>query len=234
MREQYTRILLPGGEWLDNLKQAMRIDGLGIVTTDNRNYEYSFVEQGLPPILFTVIRSGDVYETLLDQDIQASGGFTGSDILTEQGQSYLWAYELVAQLFDKRRPMIVLGSTPNLRNRETEISNDSVIYTSYPNITERFFAAKNISPRIKKRAGKIEAYWTIDPENDAIIDIASTGDTMQANQIRIMEVLMSPELVFMERDNVSRQDKERCEDLREIVYQSNYRRGAPENMNNFS
>lgn len=232
MKEKYTQMLLPGGEWLENIKKAMRLDGLEIAATSGRQYRYTFVEQALP-IVFDIVRSKDIPTTLIDRDTSVAAGFTGSDITEESGQNYLWTYELVSKLYDGKRPMVVLGSTPNLRDRRAEPNIEDLkkttIYTPYPNMARKLLKNNyNISPTIKERAGKIEGYWRVDKKNGAIVDITSSGETMRENDIKLMEILMFPEVVFMQRENISRQDQRRCDDLREIIYQADYRRGAPE------
>lgn len=230
-KETYTYLYLPKGEWLDALLTAFKVAGLELCAPD-RCYEYTFVSQSLP-ILFQAVRSKEVWTDICDFDTKAKGGFTGSDIAREQGIfESRWKfplYELEPSDAKFPRPEIYLGSTPNLRQQITKPCvadlEGQTIYTSYPIIARQFLNKYKLwdfndqsRVNIKTRQGTIEGRWRTDKTNGAIIDITSTGKTMRANGIEVMEKIMPAEVVYIQKLGMNPRDEERVNDLREKLY----------------
>jgi ATP phosphoribosyltransferase len=221
--EQITQLLAPGGEWLPYWLMAMKEVGIELTQENKRVYRLDKVNQAIP-LIFDVIRSKDIPETINDIDSLAKGGFTGSDITSDQDIDPAWAFELVAQMFSpEESPEVYLGLTPNTRGAGKKIIQtltSGCIYTPYPNLARKWLQNELgiANLKIKEKAGKIEGFWRFDPTCKAIIDISSTGKTLEANRIRKVRTIMTPELVFVRSPNMSTQDRLRCDDMREKVY----------------
>jgi len=224
MKEKNTQLYLPKGEWLNSMLAAFNRAGLEI-KAQPRSYEYKFVSSTIP-IVFEAIRSKEVWEDIIDPNTTANGGFTGTDIIKEQNiyTQCRWTfplYELESNdIFP--RPRIYLGSTPNCRdvipNPEISDLKNKIIYTSYPRITQDFFTNRKISVEIVEKQGAIEGRWRTNINNWGIVDVVSSGKTLEANNIKIMEEIFTAEIDYIGGPNISCQDQSRVDDLREKLY----------------
>ncbi len=227
MKEVKTRLLLPKGEWLQSIIKALAVAGLEISPTSPRSLEYTFVTSALP-IVFSAVRSWDVWPSIDSPASSARGGFTGTDIAREQLAGAKWMFPLRGLTRDAPRPYLFIGATPNLETygRNPRVSDvvDSVVYTSYPNTTALFLGKRNVRAQIQDKKGAIEGFWRIDPKNKAIVDITDTGKTMRENGIEFMENI-TPEIqvAYVESDMPER-DQLRVADLREVLFLATARR----------
>jgi ATP phosphoribosyltransferase len=129
-------------------------------------------------------------------------------------------------------PKLYVGSTPWLQewcadgpeSRDPDIRDlrNTTIYTEYPNVTKQYLTRRGINAypaNVKAVQGGSEGLWRTNPKNGAVVTIRSSGDTMAANGIKVMEDIMSPELVYVEGE-MSQQDKLRVDDLRETFFKA--------------
>lgn len=70
-----------------------------------------------------------------------------------------------------------------------DIASDLRIATSYPNVTERYLREKYPDLRIHKVVGSAEAF--VPDFCDAIVDCVETGRTLQANGLKVRNVLFT-------------------------------------------
>lgn len=222
-QEKQTQLYLPKGEWLDAISKAFKRANLEI-SAPPRSYEYTFTNSKLP-IVFEAIRSKEVCLDINDPETSVSGGFTGSDIVIEQNSKPLWTFPLYnfeSIKDDFPKPKIILGSTPNFRVNikypKIQDLESKTIYTSYPIITRKFFEENKVNTKIIERQGTIEGRWRTNLNNWAIVDVVNSGNTLKANQIEIMQQILPAEIVYVENQNMSNQDKLRVNDLQELLY----------------
>lgn len=216
-KEQYTQILLPGGEWLPSILQAFAAANLELETENPRCYRYTLVNQALP-LKFDVVRSWAVNSIADDPDTLAWAGFTGTDILLEQG---LRASFLLTLLENAPQAALFLGTTPNYPGDvENQLSlANSTIYTTYPNITTWYLKKTGqLRVKVKYSAGKIEGLWRVDPENWAVLDISATGETAEKNKIKKRKKIMTPSVGGYISPRAPARDRERVNDLEELLY----------------
>lgn len=220
--KENTQVLLPGGEWLDAIVSALELLNLPIRSEASRSYRFTFVEQGLMDIVFTVVRSRDIFKCLNDASTRVAVGMTGSDIVEElqEASACSGTFPLVARLMEPR-PSLVVGATPNVGSISPSLAdlNRSVIYTTYPSTARKFLRERGIRATIKKRDGKIEGMWRIDPKNKGIVDIMRTRATANANGIIPLEDISQPEVVFVQNDvKLSPQDRRQSEYFQELIW----------------
>lgn len=224
MKENFTQLYLPKGEWLDATLIAFKRANLELQASP-RCYEYKFVSSSIP-IVFQAIRSKEIWDDISDFETTANGGFTGSDIILERrvtpNRRWIFPlYQFEPENGNFPRPKIYLGSTPNFREQvstpQIKDLEGKTIYTNYPNITQEFFDQKEIKPKIVEKQGTIEGRWRTNLNNWGIVDIVSSGSTMKANQIEIMEPIFTAELEYIEGENISTQDKLRVDCLIEAL-----------------
>lgn len=70
------------------------------------------------------------------------------------------------------------------------------IATSYPEILQEFLAAENISAEIEEISGSVELSPAIGLA-DAVFDIVSSGETLQSNGLKEVEMVMKSEAVLI-------------------------------------
>jgi len=230
MKEKDTQLLLPGGEWLASLLFAFRLANLELRSPDQKNYRYTFVNQALP-IVFDLVRSSDVPQNV-DALENVAGGFTGTDILAENDLLPAWILPILA--LGAKAPRVAklfLGMTPNYPYQVADNLNleTSTVYTKYPNLTQKYLEKqKQKDVAVKYRAGKIEGMWRIDPNNWAITDISSTGQTAWENEITVTKTIMKPKPGFYRDSQISKQDQLRIDDLREKIFKTTQERDQNE------
>ena len=225
MNEKETQVLLPKGEWLSSLLRAFQFAKLDLLSTHPRSYEYRFATLGIP-LVFHAVRSKEVISTIRDEDTAANAGFTGTDIAFEEGidskSKRTWEFPLHEFNPGAPKPVVYLGSTPNLREKiaEPKITDitGTTIYTEYPLITMQLLANESIFARVKPIQGGSEGRWRFDGTNGAVVTIRNTDATLRANEIEPMLDIMGASILYVESDAISGQDRQRIDDLREKVY----------------
>ena len=131
---------------------------------------------------FMAVRATDV-PTYVEYGC-ADVGVVGKDTLLEQGKDL---YEPVDLRFGYCRLVV---AEPGTLRREDDPANWSHIRvaTKYPNITERFFAAKGIQVELIKLYGSIELAPLVGL-SERIVDLVSTGATLRENGMVEVETI---------------------------------------------
>ncbi|MCE9500319.1 MAG: ATP phosphoribosyltransferase [Leptospira sp.] len=137
-------------------------------------------------ILF--VRSQDVPTYVIE--CAADVGFIGWDILSEGN------YDLVIPLdlkIGKCRLSLAGDQNFDLTKRARKIR----VATKYPKITKEFFFQKGLSCEIIKLYGSIELA-PLCGLSDCIVDLVSSGETLRANGLKEIEVILesSARLIF--------------------------------------
>ncbi len=219
MSEQVTQLLLPGGEWLPSLLAAFKVARLELRTSNPRCYRYTIAEQDMP-IVFDVVRSREVPNILADLECSAAAGLSGTDVFAENRVKADWIFPLLELIPSAPQALLYLGLTPNYQGDEKALDlGDSVVYTTYPNITRQYLR-EYPNVRVVEKGGKIEGLWRFSPRNRAVVDISSSGATAQANVIRVVRDIMRPEVGMQIKSTAERRDLLRLNDLQEKLYLS--------------
>ncbi|PNU20162.1 ATP phosphoribosyltransferase [Geothermobacter hydrogeniphilus] len=131
---------------------------------------------------FMAVRATDV-PTYVEYGC-ADLGVVGKDTLLEQGKDL---YEPLDLKFGYCRMVV---AEPKALRGEDDPSNWSHIRvaTKYPNITERYFAAKGIQVELIKLYGSIELAPLVGLA-ERIVDLVSTGGTLKANNMVEVETI---------------------------------------------
>ena len=110
----------------------------------------------------------------------ADVGIVGSDLLSEQMREL---YELVDLGFGRCR--LVVAEPENAKKPH---GLKPRIATKYPNMTERFFSEKGIPVEMIKLYGSVELAPLVGLA-DKIVDLSETGKTLQAQGLKIVDVI---------------------------------------------
>ena len=131
---------------------------------------------------FMAVRATDV-PTYVEYGC-ADIGVVGKDTLLEQGKDL---YEPVDLRFGYCRLVVAEPKALSAEDNPANWSNIRVA-TKYPNITERFFAAKGIQVELIKLYGSIELAPLVGL-SERIVDLVSTGATLRENGMVEVETI---------------------------------------------
>lgn len=131
---------------------------------------------------FMAVRATDV-PTYVEYGC-ADLGVVGKDTLLEQGKNL---YEPLDLKFGYCR--LVVAEPKLLKEVDNPLNWSNIrVATKYPNITERYFAAKGIQVELIKLYGSIELAPLVGL-SERIVDLVSTGGTLKANNMVEVETI---------------------------------------------
>ena len=131
---------------------------------------------------FMAVRATDV-PTYVEYGC-ADLGVVGKDTLLEQGKSL---YEPLDLKFGYCR--LVVAEPKSLQKSDNPLNWSNIrVATKYPNITERYFAAKGVQVELIKLYGSIELAPLVGL-SERIVDLVSTGGTLKANHMVEVETI---------------------------------------------
>ncbi len=158
------------------------------------------------PLDILFVRTGDVVEFVADG--VADAGITGADILAEAGRDL----PIIARL-GYGRCRLAAAVPSDAPARAVEDLAGQRVATSHPSITRRFFAERNLPVEVVPLSGAVEVAPRLGLA-DAIVDLVSTGSTLQMNGLRAIGDVLASEAVLV-ADPVAQQ--QRPADLESIV-----------------
>lgn len=195
-RQEMAKIAIPKpkGELSDFLRFLSEVD-CETEPVGNSGLVFKFPYLSIP-ILLVAMRPRDIGKAVADPDTNFCFGFTGSDIVAEQGLTPVGDLPVEAQ---RQPPNLVLGSTPNFREKVAQPRLESLsdmpgarITTAYPNLTKKWLAERQIDAEVMELQGATEAFWWGDPFSMAVLDVVQTGKTFADEDITPMETMMGP------------------------------------------
>ena len=141
------------------------------------------------PLDILFVRTNDVVEFVADA--VAEVGVTGGDILAESGVDLPVLRELGYGRC--RLAAAVAGDAPYESLADL---NGVRVATSHPNVTRRFFEAQGIAVEVVSLSGAVEVAPRLGLA-DAIVDLVSTGSTLQMNGLRAIGDVLASEAVLV-------------------------------------
>src|SRR5215207_4181639 len=185
MRER-PRIAIPNkGRLLDSTLALLH--DAGLVFEANDRSLVARVQNHPLDILF--VRTNDVVEFVADG--VAEVGITGGDILAESGVPLPRLKDLgfgrcrLTAAVAADAPYEGIGELAGVR-----------VATSHPNVTRRFFADQGIPVDVITLSGAVEVAPRLGLA-DAIVDLVSTGSTLQMNGLRPIGDLLASEAILI-------------------------------------
>jgi ATP phosphoribosyltransferase len=141
------------------------------------------------PLDILFVRTNDVVEFVADA--VAEVGVTGGDILAESGVDLPVLRELgygrcrLAAAVSSDAPYQALTDLDGVR-----------VATSHPNVTRSFFARQGIAVEVVPLSGAVEVAPRLGLA-DAIVDLVSTGSTLQMNGLRAIGDILASEAILV-------------------------------------
>jgi ATP phosphoribosyltransferase len=180
------RLAIPNkGRLLDATTALLR--DAGLVFEANDRSLVARVQNHPLDILF--VRTGDVVEFVADGVAEA--GITGADILAESGAEL----PTLRCLGYGRCRLAAAVATDAPYASVTDLAGVRIA-TSHPNVTRRFFADQGIAVDVVPLSGAVEVAPRLGLA-DAIVDLVSTGSTLQMNGLRAIGDILASEAVLV-------------------------------------
>ncbi|MBM3309712.1 MAG: ATP phosphoribosyltransferase [Candidatus Altiarchaeales archaeon] len=147
-----------------------------------------FCKCGDIEILF--VRANDIPEYV--QDGAADLGITGIDIVKETEARV----NVLLKLGFGRSKLVVASPKNSSINSKKDIKNGLRVATEFPNLTKKYFKKIGKKARILKVSGatEITPYLGV---ADLIVDLSSTGTTLELNNLRAIDTLLETEAVLI-------------------------------------
>lgn len=176
------KILLAKGRIYESVYSLLSDVGISIYLPD-RTY---FPTTNQEDLAFQVVKPQ--IASLLIAKNKADIGFSGKDWVYENGVENE-VEEIMDFGFD---PVKIVAAIPETRDFENLIKNQVTIATEYQNLSKKWIESKKIDGTIFRTWGTSEGF--VQDTNDSIaqilIDNTSTGSSLKANRLKIVDTLM--------------------------------------------
>ncbi len=134
-----------------------------------------------PDVEVMFARAADIPR--LVEEGAADMGITGHDMVLETGADVI---ELVDLGFGRARMVLAVPEESDVRSPED--LEGCVVATEFPNVTRRYFEEKGVDVEVVRVSGATELMPRIGVA-DAIVDLSSTGTTLEVNRLRVVDEL---------------------------------------------
>ena len=150
-----------------------------------------------PDVTVVFARAADIPEYIADG--AADMGITGLDQVRESGRG-----DVIAELLDLSfgTCRIVLAAPEDGDVRRVEDLAGGTVATEFPRITREFFAGTDVDPTILEVSGATELTPHVEMA-DAIVDITSTGTTLQVNRLAVIEEILTSSVRLFAHEDVA-------------------------------
>ena len=179
---------LPKGSLQDATFELFRRAGLGL-TVGKRSYFPTCADPELEVVLF---RAQEMSRYVADGVLDA--GITGADWIAENGSDVVEVCELVYSRQTLQPARWVLAVPEDSSIQSLKDLAGKVVATELVNTTRKYLADRGVSAKVEFSWGATEAKAGL---VDAIVDITETGSSLRANNLRVVETLMTstPKLI---------------------------------------
>ena len=176
------KILLAKGRIYESVYELLNDVGISIHLPD-RTY---FPTTNQEDLAFQVVKP-QITSALLAQN-KADVGFSGKDWVYENGVEND-VVEIMDLGFD---PVRIVAAIPEFQDYDTLLKSKVTIATEYQSLTKKYIESKKIDGTIFRTWGTTEGFvqGTEDSMAQILIDNTSTGSSLKANRLKIVDTLM--------------------------------------------
>lgn len=218
-------IALPSGELQEDVIGFMKNIGLDFTVIDRR----LLIKVDNMPIDFVILRASDIPQRVEDKRTKAKAGITGSDIIWNAGMGKDFGEDIPINELNSqsKKSSLYIGVTNNFyryilnhsaRDPQIKDLSSCMVVTKYPRISQEVFAERQAdNVEIFPVAGTDEAMQYILP-CDGILGIISSGKTIAANDIKILEIFYQVTIKMIKSPNkLTNRDCMLLDDFRERI-----------------
>ena len=185
---QQLKIGLPKGSLQESTFDLFRRAGFH-AHVSSRSYYPTLDDPELSAILF---RAQEMSRYVEDGVVDV--GLTGLDWIRENGSDVVEVCELVYSKATSKPARWVVAVPREGKIKKIEDLQGGIVATELVNVTKEYFAQKNIDVKVEFSWGATEVKARL---LDAIVDITETGSSLRANNLEIIDEIMSSTTRFI-------------------------------------
>lgn len=163
-------------------------------------------------IQLIMLRAQEMSRYVADGVLDA--GITGYDWIMENGSDVVEVCELAYSKATSQAARWVLAVPNESKVTKPEDLDGCIIATELVNTTKKYFADKNIEVKVEFSWGATEVKARL---VDAIVDLTETGSSMQANNLRIIDTVITSTTKFIASRVAWEEDKFKREKIEDIA-----------------
>ena len=182
MPDKTLNLGIPTGSLQKATVELFNKAGFHIAETE-RGYAPHIDDEQIQPIY---LRAQEMSRYVADGALDA--GITGYDWITENGSDVVQVAELAYSKTSNKPTRWVLAVPNESKVKKPEDLRDALIATELVNVTKKYFADKNIDVKIEFSWGATEAKARL---LDAIVELTETGSSLKANNLRIIDTVLT-------------------------------------------
>jgi ATP phosphoribosyltransferase len=198
------RLAVPNkGRLSERSVQILKQAGLEIEDSDDRKL-FATVKKRDFAVMF--VRASDIVSFVSKGAVDV--GITGKDLVLEAGLDVKTVYDLN---FGHCRLSVAAPDSLGIEDVK-DIKDGSVIATSFPNMTKKYFAkvGKNIEITTISGAAEVTPHIGV---ADLIVDLVSSGSTLKVNHLKEIAVIARSNAVVIVNEDSYRKKREEIDEL---------------------
>lgn len=198
------RLAVPNkGRLSERSVQILKQAGLEIEDSDDRKL-FATVKKRDFAVMF--VRASDIVSFVSKGAVDV--GITGKDLVLEAGLDVKTVYDLN---FGHCRLSIAAPESSGIQEVK-DIADGSVVATSFPNLTRKYFAKAGKRIEVTTISGAAEVTPHIGVA-DLIVDLVSSGSTLKVNHLREVAVIAKSNAVVIVNEDSYKSKREEIDEL---------------------
>ena len=210
MSENTLKLGLPSGSLQKAVLELFGKAGY-VISQTSRSY-YPQIDD--PEIACTLLRAQEIARYVADGVLDC--GLTGYDWIIESGVDVVELGELVLSKVSRRPVRWVLAVPNDSPIQSVKDLEGKRIATEVVNLTRRWLAEHGVNAHVEFSWGATEAKPPL--LADAIVEVTETGNSLKANNLRIVCELLQSTTRFIANHQASRRSLETAEDGRPLPH----------------
>ena len=182
MPDKTLKLGIPTGSLQKATIELFNKAGFHIAETE-RSYAPRIDDEQIQPIY---LRAQEMSRYVADGVLDA--GITGYDWITENGSDVVQVAELAYSKASNKPTRWVLAVSNESKVKKPEDLRGALIATELVNVTKKYFADKNIDVKVEFSWGATEVKAQL---LDAIVELTETGSSLEANNLRIIDTVLT-------------------------------------------
>ncbi|KKK54293.1 hypothetical protein LCGC14_3086200 [marine sediment metagenome] len=182
LREGTLALGIPKGSLQENTVELFRRAGYRL-SMSSRSYFPGIDDDEISPVMF---RAQEMSRYVADGVIDA--GITGSDWIVENDSDVVEGVELVYGKQNFRPVRWVVAVPEESSVKRVEDLAGGIVATELVSTTARYFADKGVDVKVEFSWGATEVKARL---VDAIVDVTETGSSLRANQLRVIDTILT-------------------------------------------
>lgn len=182
MSDKTLKLGIPTGSLQKATIELFNKAGFHVAETE-RAYAPRIDDEQIQPIY---LRAQELSKYVAEGVLDA--GITGYDWITENGSDVVQVAELAYSKASNKPTRWVLAVPNESKVKKPEDLRGALIATELVNVTKKYFADKNIDVKVEFSWGATEAKARL---LDAIVELTETGSSLKANNLRIIDTVLT-------------------------------------------